>query len=60
MLVEPGALVVIFLYGLSLFVVLVVSKRLVEPREAKPWWRNVRFWAAFVAIVQILVYAVWS
>ena len=59
--IEPGALVVITLYGLSLYVILVVSPRLTESlRVAVPLWRNVRFWASFVAVTQIIVYALFS
>jgi hypothetical protein len=60
MSLDPGPLVVALLYGLSLFVVLVVSRRFPEAAAPAPWWRNVRFWASFVAVVQILVYAVWG
>jgi hypothetical protein len=59
MAIEPGALVVILLYVLSLIVVLVVSPRLIGAKAA-PWWRSVRFWSSLVAIVQIIVYAVWG
>jgi hypothetical protein len=61
MSLEPGAVLVIFMYVGSLFVILHLSPRLTEPDpEPKPFWRNVRFWASFVALVQIVVYAVWS
>ena len=56
---NAGAAVVILLYLLSLFVILVVSPKLFEI-EPRPWWRNVRFWASFVAVVQIVIYAVWG
>lgn len=60
MSIDPGALTVILLYGLSLAVVLFVSPRLAEPAEPPPWWRSVRVWASFVAAVQMVVYAVWG
>jgi hypothetical protein len=59
--IEPGALLVIAFYGLALYVILVVSPRLsASLRAAVPWYRNVRFWATFVAVTQILVYALFS
>jgi hypothetical protein len=59
--IEPGALVVMSLYGLALYVILVVSPRLSgTARGSGPWYRNVRVWASFVAVVQIVVYALFS
>jgi hypothetical protein len=59
--IEPGALVVILLYGAALAVILIVSPKLVAPAETTPpWFRNVRFWASLVAVVQMVVYAVWG
>jgi hypothetical protein len=61
MSIEPGAVVVILLYALALYVIVVVSPRLSPAlRERVPWWRSVRFWAAFVAVTQIVVYALFS
>jgi hypothetical protein len=61
MSIEPGAILVMLLYGLALYVVLVVAPRLSPSlRAPAPWWRNVRFWGAFVAITQIVVYALFS
>jgi hypothetical protein len=62
-ILDPGAIAVILLYLMALVVVLWVSPRFSEaPTTAKapPFWRNVRFWAAFVAVAQILVYAIWG
>ena len=59
--VEPGPLVVILLYAAALAVILVVSPKLVAPAAVRtPWFRNVRFWAALVAVAQMVVYAVWG
>jgi len=59
--IEPGALLVMSFYGLALYVILVVAPRLSDAaRVAVPWYRNVRFWASFVAVTQILVYALFS
>jgi hypothetical protein len=60
--IEPGALIVIALYGLCLFVIWRVAPRLpgIEPQAPAPWWRDVRLWASFVAVAQIVVYALFS
>ncbi len=51
----------ISLYALTLYVILRVSPRLSPAlRVSTPWWRNVRFWASFVAVSQIIVYALFS
>ena len=62
MSIEPGAIIVILMYALSLVVILRVSRRLpgAGVEVPCPWWRNVRFWASLVAIVQIVIYALWS
>lgn len=60
---DPGALVVILLYLMALVVILWVSPRYSETptgEAAPPFWRNVRFWASFVAVAQILVYAIFG
>ena len=61
MSIEPGAILVILLYAVALYVILVVAPRLSPSlRVPAPWWRNVRFWAALVAVTQIVVYALFS
>lgn len=62
MSIEPGAFIVMALYGLCLCVIWYVSPRLpgVEEGGPRPWWRNVRVWASFVATAQIVVYALFS
>ena len=61
MTIKPGAVIVILFYATALYVILVVSPRLSPSLlEPAPWWRNVRFWAAFVAVIQIVVYALFS
>jgi hypothetical protein len=61
MSIEPGAIIVILLYVLALYVIVVVSPRLSPAlRVPTPWWRSVRVWAAFVAVTQIVVYALFS
>lgn len=62
-LFDPGALAVILLYVMALVVILWVSPTFSEAPTTKagpPFWRNVRFWASFVAVAQILVYAIWG
>jgi hypothetical protein len=61
MVLEPGAILVILLYCVALYVVLVVAPRLSPALRAPvPWWKSVRLWGAFVAITQIVVYALFS
>ena len=61
MSIEPGAILVILLYGLALYVILVVAPRLSPSLRVRvPWWRSVKFWAAFVAVTQLIVYALFS
>lgn len=61
MSIDAGAAVVILLYVLTLAAVLFVSPRLeTEFREKAPFWRSPRFWASLVAVVQIIIYALWS
>jgi hypothetical protein len=59
--IEPEGLLVMAMYGAALYVILYVAPRLSGSlRAPAPWWRNVRFWAAFVAIAQMIVYALFS
>lgn len=62
MTIGPGALIVIALYGMCLYVIWAVSPRLpgAEAEPRRPWWRSTRFWASFVAIVQIITYVLLS
>ncbi|GMR24692.1 MAG: hypothetical protein BMS9Abin37_3276 [Acidobacteriota bacterium] len=56
-----GSVIVILAYLAVLAVVLSPPKNLrSEEEEGAPWWRNVRFWASVVVVVQIVVYAVWG
>ncbi len=56
-----ASLIVILAYLAVLAVVLFPPKNLRgEEGEGAPWWRNVRFWASVVVVVQIAVYAVWG
>ena len=61
MSIEPGAVLVILLYCLALYVILVVAPRLSPSlRVRTPWWKSVTFWGAFVAVTQIAIYALFS
>lgn len=62
MTIEPGALVVIGLYVVCLWIIWRVSPRLpgAQAELARPWWRNVRVWASLVAAAQIVTYALLS
>lgn len=58
---KPEALVVIAFYVLCLYVILRVWPRLQDTRPAPtPWYRRVSFWGCVVAVVQIVIYAIWS
>ena len=58
--IDPGGLLVMLLFALSLVVILYVSPRLAGGRDTAPWWRSSTFWACFVAVAQIIVYALFS
>jgi len=59
--IEPRALTVMAMYAGALYIILKVSPRLSPAlRIPAPWWRNVKFWASFVAITQIVAYALLS
>ena len=54
-------LIVVLIYAAVLALVLLLPPSFLgEDQEPRPWWRNVRFWAAFVAIAQMGVYAIWG
>ncbi|HEX7085909.1 MAG TPA: hypothetical protein VF198_06060 [Vicinamibacterales bacterium] len=59
--IQPGALIVILLYAAVVYVIFVVAPRLSpELRTPEPWWRSVKFWGTFVAVTQMVVYALFS
>lgn len=43
-----------------IWLLLIPARRIGQAAGVPPWWRNVRFWAIFVAAVQMLVYALWG
>ena len=50
-----AAVIVILIYAATLAMIVMLPKELIG--EESGW---VRFWACFVAIVQMLVYALWG
>lgn len=67
LLVEPcrfllvasaGQSVVIGVYLLLLIGIVWMPRVLLDPtQQPVPWWKNLRFWAAVICGVQIMVYA---
>jgi hypothetical protein len=56
-----GSVVVILAYLAVLAMILFPPSNLrTEEVEKPPWWRDVRFWASVVVVVQIGVYATWG
>lgn len=54
-----GKTALISVYLLLLLGIVFMPKALVEPTEQPvPWWKNLRFWAAIICLVQILVYGI--
>ena len=55
------SLVVILAFAGTLALILFPPRGLRFEDEAPvAWWRNVRVWASFVIVVQIIVYALWG
>lgn len=55
-----AAMAGVFLLVLVWLLVLPGSLLGQSPGVRIPWWRHVRFWAAFVAVIQIAVYLWWG
>ena len=52
-----GKIAFIAVFAAVFLWILFLPKNLLAEEEARaPWWRNVRFWAMFVAAAQIGVY----
>ena len=50
----------VFVVALALLLIWLIAmpRRLIGQADgAPPWWRDVRFWAIVVTVVQILIYA---
>ncbi len=55
------SLVVILAFAATLALILFPPRGLGFEDEAPvAWWGNVRVWASFVVVVQIVVYALWG
>ena len=56
-----GRMAIAGLFALTaIWLLLIPAWRIGQADGVPPWWRNVRFWAIFVAAVQMLVYALWG
>lgn len=56
-----GRAIVILAYLAVLSVILFPPSKLrARDTDHPPWWRDVRFWASVVVVVQIGVYAIWG
>ena len=56
-----GSTIVILSYLAVLAVILFPPSKLrTRETDTPPWWRDVRFWASVVVVVQIGVYATWG
>lgn len=61
MSIQPEAFVAIAFYVMCIYVILRVTPRLPgEPTVPTVWYRRASFWGCFVAVAQIVVYALWS
>ncbi|MBN2506735.1 MAG: hypothetical protein JXQ71_08580 [Verrucomicrobia bacterium] len=56
----PAAFAGVFL--LTALAILLLPRRLLDHDRGAtpPWWRNVRFWAVAICVVQVLVYLVFG
>lgn len=53
----PGKLAIMAVFAAVLIWVLVMPARLIgQGDEPLPWWKNARFWAALIAVIEICVY----
>ena len=56
-----ASLVVVLAFAATLALILFPPRGLGFAEEAPvAWWRNVRFWASFVVVVQMVVYALFG
>jgi hypothetical protein len=56
-----GKLAFVCVFVALLMWLLFLPARLVDPAGVRrPWWRNTRFWAVLVTILQIGVYVFWG
>lgn len=45
---------------LLVWLMLLPRERIGQTKAVPPWWRNVRVWAVFVTVAQLLVYLLFS
>jgi len=56
-----GRLAFIAVYVVLFIWLLLIPARLIENADGRPpWWRNTRFWAILVCLIQIVVYLRWG
>ena len=58
-LLGKAAFVSVFV-ALLLWLLLLPARLIDQEGVRRPWWRNARFWAILVTIVQIGVYVFWG
>jgi hypothetical protein len=59
LLASAGKLAVMGIYVLLLTGIVLMPKALIEqPEQQVPLWKNLRFWAALICLVQIVVYGI--
>ncbi|MGC8990227.1 MAG: hypothetical protein ACP5MD_08915 [Verrucomicrobiia bacterium] len=59
LLASGGKAAVMSIYLLLLTGIVLMPKALIEPTEQRvPLWKNLRFWAALICLVQIVVYGI--
>lgn len=52
-----GKLAIMAVFATVLVWVLVMPARLIgQGNQPLPWWKNARFWAALIAVIEICVY----
>ncbi len=52
-----GKLAIIAVFGAVLVWALVMPARLIgQGNQPLPWWKNARFWAILIAVIEICVY----
>lgn len=57
----PGKVAFVSVFVVLLVWLLFLPTRFIDQEGIRrPWWRNVRFWAVVVTLVQIWVYSYWG
>lgn len=59
--VSLGQTVFMGVFLLTMIGLLLLPGRMLGQEGARPvWWKNVRFWASAICVVQIAVYWIWG